>query len=166
MSAEVRARCEFCGRRGRWVPEDPRWLGRVPLGTIAAGWSVAPFSSATVHCSGRHGDLWSCPTCTRRLSSGALPMAPLPGFECTERRVTMRVPYTPQPRVEVLCDKCGSSRTCSDVKAGTGEWSKIVWLRCGRCGRVTTHQKPGARMSEAGVEPVDLGALDVFAVAV
>lgn len=67
-SGRIRPICEHCGRKGRAVADDG--TGRVWLHQIGQGWSVAPYPPEFVHRDGSVGDLFTCPSCRRRLERG------------------------------------------------------------------------------------------------
>ncbi len=60
-SGRIAPVCQDCGRRGKYGSPTPR--GRVNLGEIGVGWSVAPFPEDVVHPDGSKGSLYRCPAC-------------------------------------------------------------------------------------------------------
>ena len=67
-AGQLRAVCEFCGRRSRPTKPDP--CGRVDLWGLARGWSSCPFPDEYVHADGSAGTTYTCPDCDRRLDRG------------------------------------------------------------------------------------------------
>ena len=66
---KAHAVCEFCDRRSR--PIRLALDGQPSLSDFPRGWSVAPFPAHFRHGDGSTGGRFTCPPCSRLLSSGA-----------------------------------------------------------------------------------------------
>lgn len=66
-TGSVRAVCEWCDGQSRPVRTV---TGRIGLGDLATGWTVAPYPPSTVHADGSTGDLYTCPRCSNRRREG------------------------------------------------------------------------------------------------
>lgn len=68
-SKNVKAVCQFCGKKSKPVPLAKN--GEADCFELSIGWAVVPYPTSFLHSDGSVGSMYTCPSCNKLLKSGS-----------------------------------------------------------------------------------------------